>query len=197
MKIILATKNKGKLKEIREIFNDTNFDIISLLDFPNNYEIVEDGNSFEENAKIKAKYVYDKLHLPVIADDSGLCCEQLNDLPGIFSARYSGLDANDENNNKKLLDELSKFPKPHKARFVCSAVFYDGRDFVCTDGELTGKIADEPKGESGFGYDPLFIADGYNVTNGELSLVEKNKISHRAKAFLKLKQLLLNKYDND
>lgn len=196
MKIILATKNKGKLKEIQDIFKYTNFEIVSLLDFENNFEIIEYGNSFEENAKIKAKYVFDKLKLPAIADDSGLCCEQLNDAPGIYSARYSGENATDENNNKKLLNELSKFSKPHKAKFVCSAVFYDGKNFICTKGELAGQITDEPKGENGFGYDPLFIADGYNVTNGELSLEEKNKISHRAKAFLKLKQLLLNKYKN-
>ncbi|GAB6283029.1 MAG: hypothetical protein STSR0008_17830 [Ignavibacterium sp.] len=196
MKIILATKNKGKLKEIQDIFKNMNFEIVSLLDFENNFEIIEDGNSFEENAKIKAKYVFDKLKLPTIADDSGLCCEQLNGSPGIYSARYSGENTTDENNNKKLLNELSKFLKPHKAKFVCSAVFYDGKNFICAEGELTGEIADEPKGENGFGYDPIFIADNYNVTNGELSLEEKNKISHRAKAFLKLKQLLLNKYNS-
>ncbi len=190
MKIILATKNKGKLKEIQDIFKDTNFETVNLLDFENNFKIIEDGNSFKENAKIKAKYVYDKLKLPVIADDSGLCCEQLNGAPGIYSARYSGENANDEKNNKKLLKELSKFPKPHKAKFVCSAVFYDGNNFVSTIGELKGEIADKPRGKNGFGYDPIFIAAGYKITNGELSLAEKNKISHRAKAFLKLKQLL-------
>jgi XTP/dITP diphosphohydrolase len=186
-KVIFATKNKGKVVEVKRIFENSGIEIFSLLDFEDDVEIVEDGLTFEENAKIKAKAVFEKYNVPTLADDSGLVTDQLNGAPGVFSARFAGEDATDKMNNDKLIQMLKAFPEPHPARFVCSAVYYDGNDYISTSGAMEGKIIHTPKGVNGFGYDPLFIAEGYERTNGELSLDEKNKISHRAKAFTKLK----------
>ena len=162
-KIIFATQNKGKLKEVAHILGDKYFELLSLHDFNNVGEIVEDGKTFEENAAKKAKYVFEKYNIPVIADDSGLVVEQLNGEPGIYSARYAGENASDEENNRKLISKLLKLHQPHKAKFVCSAVFYDGVKLLKTSGEVTGQIIHEPRGKNGFGYDPMFIpSDGNN-----------------------------------
>lgn len=194
MKLLFATTNNGKLKEVRKVFSETAFTILSLADFPPVPDIVEDGVTFAENAKIKAETVYDLFKVPTIADDSGLSVDQLNGEPGVFSARYAGENATDEANNKLLLEKLSHFTEPHLAKFVCSAVFYDGENYISSQDVMEGKIIHEPRGVNGFGYDPLFIAEGYSVTNGELSLEEKNKISHRAKAFNRLHDLICKKY---
>lgn len=194
MKLLFATTNNGKLKEVRKIFSETSFTILSLADFPRVPEIVEDGVTFAENAKIKAKTIYDLFHIPTLADDSGLSVEQLNGEPGVFSARYSGEKSTDETNNKLLLEKLSHFPEPHQAKFVCCSVFYDGENFILAEDVMKGKIIHEQRGSNGFGYDPLFIAEGYSVTNGELSLDEKNRISHRAKAFNRLHEMIRKKY---
>ena len=191
MKLLFATTNKGKLKEVRKVFSETAFTILSLSDFPEIPEIVEDGVTFAENAKIKAKTVYELFNIPTIADDSGLSVDQLNGEPGVFSARYAGENATDEANNKLLLKNLSHFAEPHLAKFVCSAVFYDGGNFISSEDVMEGKIVHIGRGDNGFGYDPLFVAEGFSVTNGELSLDEKNRISHRAKAFKHLKNILL------
>lgn len=159
-KIIFATKNKGKVKEVEDILKDLNVQILSLADINESVNIEETGTTFEENAMIKAKKVYEKFRIPVIADDSGLVVEQLNGAPGIYSSRYAGEDGNDEANNRKLLKELKKYPKPHLAKFVCSAVFYDGNEFHTATGEMKGRIIEEQRGTNGFGYDPLFIPDG-------------------------------------
>jgi len=189
-KIIFATKNYGKLKEVSHILGDKYFELLSLNDFNNVGEIVEDGNSFEENAIKKAKYVFEKYGLPVIADDSGLVVEQLNGEPGIYSARYAGENATDEENNSKLVSELKDLPEPHKAKFVCAAVYYNGNKTLNATGEIIGRILHEPRGKNGFGYDPLFLPDDYNQTTAELDLGEKNKISHRAKAFKSLLKMI-------
>lgn len=192
MEIIFATKNKGKIREVKKILNDANIELLSLHDLKNVPEIVEDGNTFEENAKIKAKIIYDKFHIPVIAEDSGLSVEQLNGTPGIFSARYAGENASDKQNNLKLIENLKSLPQPHTAKFICAAVYYGGKDFKSTLGEMKGKVIEELHGKNGFGYDPLFIAEGNDKTNAELDPDEKNKISHRYKAFEKLKKVLQN-----
>lgn len=189
-KIIFATKNLGKLKEVAHILGEKDFELLSLNDFNNVGEMIEDGLTFEENAVKKAKFVYDKFKLPVVADDSGLVVEQLNGEPGVYSARYAGENASDEENNLKLLSRLSEFPEPHKAKFVCSAVYYDGINLFSTSGEIFGQIIHHPRGKNGFGYDPLFLPDGYTQTTAELSLEEKNKISHRAKAFEALLKII-------
>ena len=191
-KIVFASQNKGKVKEVVQILNGLDIEIISLADMNEQFEIIEDGDSFEANALIKAKQVYNKFKLPTIADDSGLVVEQLNGAPGIYSARYAGEDANDEANNKKLLDELKNYPEPHIAKFICAAVYYDGEELHTAMGEVNGRIIDDEQGSYGFGYDPLFVPDGYSITSAEMKPSLKNSISHRFNAFIKLKKYLIN-----
>ena len=185
-KIIFATKNGGKFREVKKLFDSTDIELISLNDFDNIPDIDENGNTFIENATIKAMEIYKLFKRPVIADDSGLSVEALNGAPGVVSARYAGKDASDKENNYKLLKELEKFEGPYKAKFVCAAVYFNGKELISACGEMHGKIIKEASGGNGFGYDPLFVPNGYDLTNGELELSEKNKISHRAKAFNKL-----------
>jgi XTP/dITP diphosphohydrolase len=189
-KILFATKNMGKLKEVAHILGEKEFELLSLNDFNNVGEIIEDGDTFEENAIKKAMYVYEKYSIPVIADDSGLVVEQLKGEPSIYSARYAGENAADEENNKKLISKLLELPQPHKAKFVCSAVYFDGKKLVKSEGEIVGQIIHKPRGKNGFGYDPLFLPDGYDKTTAELELEEKNKISHRAQAFRTLFKMM-------
>ena len=189
-KIIFASQNKGKVKEVVQILNGLNIEIISLADMNEQIEIIEDGDSFEANALIKAKQVYNKFKLPTIADDSGLVVEQLYGAPGIYSARYAGEEGNDEANNNKLLDELKNYPEPHIAKFVCAAVYYDGEEVHTAIGEFNGRIIDEERGSYGFGYDPLFIPNDYSITSAEMEPSLKNTISHRFYAFNKLKKIL-------
>ena len=190
MKILFATKNKGKYKEVKNIFSGCDIELLSLNDFNDAIDVVEDGKTFEENALKKAVETYSYFKLPVISDDSGLVVEQLNGEPGIYSSRYSGVDTTDKKNNLKLLEKLKSFPEPHNAKFVCAAVYLDSKNNIVTSGEIDGRIISEPRGTNGFGYDPLFLPEGFDKTTAELSPEIKNKISHRAKAFGKLKQLL-------
>lgn len=187
MKIIFATRNKGKLKEVQKIFGNEKFEIISLSELGFNDEIEETGTTFEENAFIKADTIFKKYKLPVIADDSGLAVDQLDGQPGIYSARYAGENATYEDNNKKLLKELENFTQPHYAKFVCCAVFVDEQNRITVNGDLKGEIITEFRGVNGFGFDPIFKPESYNITLAEMPLEEKNKISHRAKAFNLLK----------
>ena len=189
-KIIFASQNLGKVEEVRHILNDLNIQIVSLSDIDGSIDIEETGTTFEENAFIKAKYVYDKFKIPTIADDSGLVVEQLNGEPGVYSARYAGVQCDDHANNKKLLEELKNYPEPHHAKFVCAAVYYNGKEKVKAIGEIHGKIIDKERGKNGFGYDPLFIPEGYSVTSAELEPEVKNSISHRFNAFNELKKFL-------
>lgn len=193
-KIIFATGNEGKAKEVKQLFEMTNFEIISLNDLEDNTEIIEDANTFEDNAKKKAKTIYDVYKLPVVADDSGLVVEQLNGKPGVHSARYAGEKCTYEDNNNKLLNELKNFSQPHKAKFHCTAVYYDGVEFMITEGKCEGEIIKTGRGNKGFGYDPIFLPVGYDKTLAELDINEKNKLSHRAEAFNKLKKKLIEKY---
>ncbi|MCX6151893.1 MAG: RdgB/HAM1 family non-canonical purine NTP pyrophosphatase [Ignavibacteriales bacterium] len=190
--LVFASSNPGKIIEVRKIFDGGDFHIISLLDLNDVPEIVEDGLTFEENAKKKATIIYEKYMLPTIADDSGLVVEQLNGAPGVISARYSYEGCTYDENNKKLLKELSMFSPPHKAKFVCCAVYIDEKKYYSALGEVKGIIINEARGKLGFGYDPIFLPDGYDKTLAELNLDEKNKISHRAKAFKKLSKLVFN-----
>jgi len=189
--IIFASKNEGKVKEVRHILNGINAEIISLNDVGFKEEIPETADTFEGNAKIKAKIIYDKFKLPTIADDSGIIAVQLGNEPGVFSARYAGENATDEENNHKLLEKLKSFPEPHKGKFICAAVYYFGADFIVAMGEIVGSIIKEPRGTNGFGYDPLFLPDGYDKTTAELPPGIKNRISHRFNAFDQLKKYLM------
>jgi len=189
-KIIFASKNKGKVEEVRHILNGLNIQIVSLLDVDGNMDIEETGITFEENAFIKAKEVFDKFKIATIADDSGLVVEQLGGAPGVYSARYAGEQCDDKANNKKLLAELKNHPEPHPAKFVCAAVYYDGENTFSALGEIKGRIIDKERGKNGFGYDPLFIPNGYSVTTAELEPDVKNSISHRFNAFSELKKFI-------
>jgi XTP/dITP diphosphohydrolase len=189
-KIIIATTNQGKLKEIKKILSGLSFTLLSLSDFENVPEVVEDKDTFFGNAEKKAFEIFNMFRIPVIADDSGLSVDQLDGRPGVYSARYAGENSTDEQNNIKLISELMGLPSPHPARFISVAVYYDGNNYISASGELIGEIILEPEGHNGFGYDPLFVPEGYSSTLAELSFEEKNSISHRAKAFNKLKEKL-------
>ena len=193
MKVIFATSNKGKAKEVKDLFKTTKFEIYTMSDIGDNSEIEENGLTFEENAMIKAKFIFDKYKVPVIADDSGLIVEQLNGNPGVHSARYAGDKCSYDDNNRKILYELIQSPEPHNAKFVCTAVYYDGKNSIVTNGELSGIIINEFKGNNGFGYDPIFVPENSEFTLAEMSLEEKNKISHRSKAFNNLKDMMIIK----
>jgi XTP/dITP diphosphohydrolase len=190
-KIIFASKNEGKVREVRYILNGIKAEILSLNDVGFTDEIPETADTFEGNARIKAETIYNKFKLPTIADDSGIIAIQLGNEPGVYSARYAGENATDEENNRKLLKKLKSFPEPHAAKFICAAVYYFGVDFMVTMGEILGSLIKEPRGTNGFGYDPLFLPDGYDKTSAELAPEIKNKISHRYKAFNQLKKYLL------
>jgi XTP/dITP diphosphohydrolase len=188
---LLATTNKGKLNDVKEILKAANLEILSFLDFNDFPYVEETGKTFLENAELKAKEAFEKYAIPSIGDDSGLEVFQLNGEPGIYSARYSGVNANDYKNNIKLISKLENLSEPHLGRFVCAAVYYDGAEFQSALGEVRGRIIKSPRGSNGFGYDPIFIPDGYEITMAELSHSEKNKISHRLKAFKELSKYLL------
>lgn len=192
MKLIFATQNIGKAKEVKALFSNTPYEIISLYDLGNYIDIEEHGSTFSENAFIKAKAVYDIYKEPVLADDSGLSIDQLNSRPGVYSARYAGENCTYEDNNLKVIDELKEFSEQHKAKFISCAVFYDGKNKIEAFGELHGRIIMDQRGTNGFGYDPIFIPDGYNQTISEMDFEEKNKISHRAQSFNLLKEKLFD-----
>lgn len=191
MKIIFATQNKSKAKEVKAIFANSSTEIFSLYDLGNNIDIEEYGTTFRENAFIKARAVYDIYKVPVVADDSGLEVEHLNGRPGVYSARYAGEICSFEDNNLKVIDELKDFPEPHTAKFISYAVYYDGKNEIEAIGELPGHIIKEQRGRNGFGYDPIFIPDGFEKTISELDFDLKNRISHRAKSFDVLKKKLM------
>lgn len=194
--IVVATRNPGKVREFAHALEALNKQVRSLADYPDIPEIVEDGETFAENARKKAQTLGDHLGRPVLADDSGLCVDRLGGAPGVYSARYAGEGASDEDNNEKLLAELEKErlgedteqPLLSPARFVCHLALYDpatGR-FVEASGEAEGWITSEPAGGGGFGYDPLFYLPAYEKTFAELSLEEKQAVSHRGAALRNL-----------
>ena len=189
MKIVLATGNKDKISEIREIMKDTGVELTDMSEF-SPIDIVEDGNTFYLNARKKAYEAAIHTGLPALADDSGLAVDALEGKPGIYSARYSGKNATSESNNEKLIKALESF-SDRKAKFICMCVLYfpDGRMFK-SRGEIEGVITREPLGEKGFGYDPLFFLPERRKTMAELKLDEKNAISHRGKAFGKMSEII-------
>ena len=193
-KLVIATANKHKLKEIESIFKGSA--IKEILPMPSNIvEIIEDGNTFIENSIIKAKAVYNFTKLPSLADDSGLCVNALEGRPGIFSARYGGENLGYKEKMQMLLDEL-KDKDDRSAYFITSAVcVLDDNYYIAVEGRVNGKIIENPRGFDGFGYDPIFQPDGYNVTYAEMSLEEKNSMSHRSLAMNKMKNILLSIYN--
>lgn len=193
--VIIASGNQGKLKEFKELMKGLPVEVKSLKDYPGIGDIVEDGVSFAENAYIKAKAVFDATGCLSIADDSGLEVDALNGAPGIYSARYAGEEKDDAANNEKLLDKMTDIPDGKRgAQFRCAIVAIDqnGKRYDA-EGIVRGEILHTPQGENGFGYDPLFYIEEFGRTTAELSMDEKNKISHRGQAVRQMVEILNEK----
>jgi XTP/dITP diphosphohydrolase len=187
MKALLATRNAKKLVELRRILDEAGVavELVGLADVAEYPEAPETGLTFEENALLKAREAVRHTGLPAIADDSGIAVDVLNGMPGVFSARWSGRHGDDAANLELVLAQVGDVPDEHLgAAFVCAAAFVtpDGREVVA-HGEMRGRLVRTPRGTNGFGYDPIFVADGQSVTNGELPPAVKDAISHRGKAF--------------
>lgn len=191
MKIVIATNNQGKVREFKQMLEPLGYEPVSLRDEGIEIDISEDGETFAENAHIKAQAIYEICHCPVLADDSGLEIEFLGGAPGIYSARYAGEDATDEERCNKILSELEGVDESlRSARFVCAlyCILDDEREYSVL-GTFSGFIGNEPMGENGFGYDPIFMVDE-KTSVAMLDDEEKNKISHRAEALRKLAEIL-------
>ncbi|NMC97003.1 MAG: XTP/dITP diphosphatase [Deltaproteobacteria bacterium] len=192
MKIVFASGNLGKVREIREMLSCINIELASLKDYPDIPEIVEDGKTFLENALKKARTVSERTGQAVLADDSGLQVDALGGEPGIYSARYAGEGASDDDNINLLLEKLKEVPPEKRtASFCCVLVLYntDGT-YESFESRWPGRIIDDRRGDNGFGYDPVFYVPELNKTAAELPPEIKNRISHRGQSFLKLKQSL-------
>ncbi len=190
--IVIATRNKGKAKEFESLFDKKGYTIKTLLDYPEVPDVEETGDTFQENALLKAETIAKEFGTLVLADDSGLVVKALHGQPGVYSARYAGEEKNDAKNNAKLLIELADMTgSDRQASFHCSlALAKPGTESLVIDGELEGVIAGVPKGDNGFGYDSLFYVSEKGRTLAELSENEKNEISHRAVALKQLETVL-------
>lgn len=189
-KILVASNNEHKIKEIKEILSKYNVEIVSLKEAGIDVDVEEDGKTFMENAEKKAREIFKLDHTyMVLADDSGLMVESLGGAPGVYSARFSGEHGNTVKNNEKLLSLLKgKDIEDRKAKFVCVMVMIvDGNNIIRVQGEVKGYIIEDGRGEGGFGYDPLFYVKEYGKTFAQMNSYDKNKISHRAVALSKLK----------
>ena len=186
-KLVLATRNQGKITEFRRILEELapgQIELIGVDKFPDLVDVEETGTSFEENSLLKARYTSQATGLPAIADDSGLCVDALNGDPGIFSARWAGVHGNDQANLEKVLDQLKDVPDQKRtAHFKCvaSLVLPDGREQVA-EGRFEGHILHDPVGENGFGYDPIFQPLGLRISSAQMSAQEKDLVSHRGKS---------------
>jgi XTP/dITP diphosphohydrolase len=191
MQMLIATTNMHKTKEIEKIFSYKNCTFSSLINHTNIPEAIENGETFLDNAIIKARHYYDHLQIPAIADDSGLVVPALNDEPGVYSARYAGENSNYIANNALLVKNMAHLEGDNRAAyFICVVVYYDGQNLISAEGKVHGTIIDQPRGDNGFGYDPLFLYHEKNKTFAELSSEEKNKVSHRSRALKQLKEKL-------
>ena len=196
-KLLVATKNAGKIKELNDLLTDLPLNLLSLSEFPSVCEVEETGRTFAENAALKARSYALQTSLQTVADDSGLEVNALGGKPGIFSARYAGESATDEERTAKLLQELSSTrDSERRARFVCAMAISDenGEIKFLAEGVCNGKISLTASGTNGFGYDPIFIPDGYEQTFGELPDQIKQEISHRGRAARKIIQYLRDFY---
>ncbi|HBF12707.1 MAG TPA: non-canonical purine NTP pyrophosphatase [Deltaproteobacteria bacterium] len=190
MILTLATRNAGKIREIKELLKDLPFEIKSTIDFKQIGSISETGSTFQENALIKARTVHKIVGGYVLADDSGLECNDLNGSPGVGSAYFAGPHATDDENNQKLIQEMKQVHDPSRlARYVCVLALIDpqGKETLVEE-TCEGLISFVAKGEGGFGYDPYFFLPDYGMTMAQLPLDEKNRISHRGKALMRLKK---------
>ena len=193
MKLIFATQNKNKASEIKAVL-PTGIDLLTLSDLGNPIDIPETEQTIEGNAILKARFVHEHYATSCFADDTGLEIEALNNLPGVYSARYAGLEKNDEANMNKVLFELEGV-LDRKARFKTVIALIIDNKLTCFEGIIEGKIATEKKGNNGFGYDPIFIPNGYDKTFAEMTLIEKNRLSHRAIATKKMIDYLHQNFD--
>ena len=192
MRIVFATKNRGKVREVQEKLKEFGIEVVPVDEVAEVEAPEETGETFCENAYQKATYYSEKLGMPVIAEDSGLEVEALGGKPGVYSSRFAGENATDEENNRKLIEELKKRGlESSPARYV-SFIFlaFPEKAGLWSEGEVRGRVITEPRGTGGFGYDPLFVPEGYEKTMAELPLQEKNRISHRGKAVEKLVKIL-------
>jgi XTP/dITP diphosphohydrolase len=188
VEIVLATRNKGKIRELERIFASTlpGVKLLGTDAFPDLADVAETEDTFEGNALLKARAVSHFTNLPAIADDSGLAVDHLGGAPGIFSARYSGVHGDDQANLNKVLHEMDGVSN-RRAQFVCAAAFVAPRGYeLVLRAEMVGNLIDAPRGEKGFGYDPIFIPIGFNQTTGEMDPELKDSISHRGKAMREL-----------
>ncbi len=194
VRLVLATRNRHKVAELRRILNETALavQVLDLDDVPELPDVAETGVTFAENALLKARAVARATGLPAVADDSGLCVDVLGGAPGVFSARWSGRHGADSANLRLLLDQLADVPDVHRgAHFTCAAALVtpDGIEHL-REGRMTGRLVREPLGRNGFGYDPIFVAAGGQHTNGELDASQKDAISHRGRAMRALAEVL-------
>lgn len=186
-KLLLATRNQGKIVEFRRILDALapgEIELVGLDQFPDLHDVDETGTTFQENALLKARQMSEATGLPAIADDSGLCVDALNGDPGIFSARWAGTHGDDQANLEKVLAQLQEVPDAQRsAHFICVAALYlpDGSTH-CEEGKFHGWILKSPVGENGFGYDPIFQPDGLSISSAQMSAEEKDAMSHRGKA---------------
>lgn len=186
-KLLLATRNQGKIVEFRRILDAIapgSIELVGLDAFSDLHDVDETGTTFKENALLKAREMSEATGMPAIADDSGLCIDILNGDPGIFSARWAGVHGNDQANIEKVLEQLKDVPDGQRgAYFICVAALYlpDGRTF-CEEGRFHGSILRAPVGENGFGYDPIFAPEGLDISSAQMSSEEKDAVSHRGKA---------------
>lgn len=189
-KIIFASNNKGKIRELKDILSSLGIEVVSQREAGFDIEADETGTTFAENSAIKAKAIYELAKIPVLADDSGLCVDALDGQPGVYSHRFAGENATDEEKCRYILEKLENVSDEKRtARFICDMCFIDenGREYHA-EGKCEGKIGREEKGNNGFGYDPIFVVG--NRTLAELEEAEKNQISHRAEALKKMKEIL-------
>ena len=191
MNIIIAGNNQGKIREFKKMLEPMGYTVLSQSEAGINLEVEETGTTFKENATLKAEAIYNIKHTPVLADDSGIEVEFLNMEPGIYSARYMGLDS-DEARRNCILEKMQGVEESKRnARFVCCICYIDENgNKQYAEGYWNGRIAEEARGKNGFGYDPIFIPEGYNITSAEMSPEDKNMKSHRALALKKLEEIL-------
>ena len=198
-RIVFATGNAGKMKEIRVILGNMGYEICSMNDIGIESRVEENGSTFEENAIIKAQEIWNSIGGLVMADDSGLEIDYLNKEPGIYSARYMGEDTDYRTKNRNLIERLNGVPDEKRtARFVCAiaAILPDG-NVVVTRGVMEGRVGYEEKGDNGFGYDPIFVLPEYGCTTAELTMDQKNKESHRGKALRSMRVELLKRHSGE
>ncbi|MFH1096383.1 MAG: XTP/dITP diphosphatase [Candidatus Desantisbacteria bacterium] len=192
MKLVIASRNKGKIEEIKKYLSDTPIEVVSLSEYPAIPEVIEDGHSFEENAAKKAIFVAEYTQEIALSDDSGLEVDCLHGEPGVLSARFGGDNLDDNGRNQLLLERMKNIPLADRtAHFTCAIAIVDPEGWIkIVKGQCQGSIDFVQRGEQGFGYDPVFIPTGYTATFAELGIEEKNKFSHRAKALEKARDVL-------